>query len=465
MTIQAGANQKFPQIDSGPLEAQTQIPVVAVYNNLETFYHFLSRADDPSLFEKRKYRGDRGLYWMGNSKLLFVTADIPDVSYLCEHWGYRDTLVMAPRQSTHQLSLDILREPGLIRQIVEYAGPKKAINLIPYATTAEIYQLVETLRTEYGLTVFLPESPASEHLWLRDYIDSKVGFRTLVSRWVDAQELLTEAVVCRDLPQAADAVHWFASRGKDCVVKADRGESGIGHLVFSADTITSDVVKQKLLQDPFLKEDLIVVEEYISSAVQLSPSLELFVPPLGRGEPEITYLSKQLFERFGRFAGVLISRELLRSDWYATLAENGLKIARQLQALGYVGHFDLDAVVGDDGKIYLLEINTRRTGGTYVHEFARFTFGSDYLERVTLLCNNSIHCGDIRDIQTLAAVLGDLLYPGGSCNTGIVITVVSTLSAGEFGCIFIAPTESEVLSLKQTLLDRIDSYCNKKIGS
>ena len=93
-----------------------------------------------------------------------------------------------------------------------------------------------------------------------------------------------------------------------------------------------------------------------------------------QGEPQITYVSDQLFQGFGDFCGVLVSRELLDTPWYPPLAESGMIIARRLQQMGYVGHFDLDTVVNDEGRVYLLEINPRRTGGTHVHEFAALRF-------------------------------------------------------------------------------------------
>ncbi len=60
--------------------------------------------------------------------------------------------------------------------------------------------------------------------------------------------------------------------------------------------------------------------------------------------------------------------------------DSGMIFARRLQQMGYVGHFDLDTVVDDAGRVYLLEINPRRTGGTHVHEFAEHVFGADYLD-------------------------------------------------------------------------------------
>ncbi len=406
---------------------QPAVPIVAVYNNLETFFKFLHRTNDHTILEKRMYRGDRGIFWLGPNKLLFVTTAVSDAEYICNRWGYSKTSVFAPHHSTQQLSLDILHDADLLQKIVQYAGPKKTIQLIPYASTPEFYKLVNHLRTEFHLNVILGESPAESDLWLRDYIDTKAGFRALVSQWIPEVDVIPAGFICRDVKQAAHAVHWFNRQQFGAVVKADGGESGLGHLIFTDPKISFEHVSSKLEDDLFLRNDLIVVDQLIRSDTQLSPSLELFVPPDGRS-PVITYVSSQLFSEFGHFAGVLISHELTQADWYPRLAQYGLQIAKNLQAMGYVGHFDIDTIVDNTGHLYLLEINARRTGGTYVHEFATLTFGENYLNQVSLLCNNSVKCGEINNLKDLIGNLDDLLFPISGQNRGIVITVTSCLS-------------------------------------
>jgi len=431
-------------------------PVVALYNNLETFYPFLQRSNDPEIFEKRKYRGDRGLFWLGPSKILFTTAPAPGARDVCDRWGYQQTDLVFPHSATHQLSLDIARDPELVQRIVDYAGPKRAIRLIPYATTKEFFQLADLLTREHGLTIHLPESPQRDALWLRNYVDTKAGFRSLVEHRLGSEARLPQGFACRNVAQAAEVVTWFLRRGKPCVVKADRGESGIGHLVFDTGAAPESSVMERLQEDAFLSDDIVVVEEFVPSNDGSSPSLEFYVPPLGEGEPHVTYLSGQIFEEFGRFAGVLIGREMARSPWYPQLEKNGLKVARELQAAGYAGNFDLDCVVDNNGNLWYVEINARRTGGTYVHEFACSTFGSDYLSQIVLLSSNTIRCEGIYETDQLFAALEDLLLPPGG-NRGLVITVTSTLQAGEFAGIFIAPNETDALKLRGEVLARLNS--------
>ncbi|MCB0178842.1 MAG: hypothetical protein KDI62_11475 [Anaerolineae bacterium] len=437
------------------------VPVVAICNISETFYDFLSRAPEATLradlIHGEQYRCDRTLMWLGDPKLVFATYPIPHAEDFCRRYGYPGTQYIAPSTPSPFLSLDIMREPRLLAQLVKYAGAERSVQLIPYATTPQFFQLVDHLQTDYNLTVLLPESPSRDDLWLRDYIDTKAGFRLLVSRWLpNADQLLPEGVVCPDRQQAAAVAHWFSLNRQDCLVKADRGEDSIGHFVIRPGDFASVIaIHEALKPNPFLGDEWITVEQLLPSSALLSPSLELFVPRHGSGEPTITYLCGQHFLEFAGAHGIWVSRELYEAAWYPTLAESGLQIAARLQEMGYVGHFDIDTIVDDEGRLFIVEINARRTGGTHVHEFAHYFLGPDYLDNFVLLGNDSIDSGHIVEYNELMQVIGDLLYPMPGQNRGVVITVTSALEAHEFGCIAIAESTEQASALHHTLAERI----------
>lgn len=294
------------------------------------------------------------------------------------------------------------------------------------------------------------------------YIDSKIGFRILASRWLpNADELLAEGLACQSLERAADVVNWFFQNGRACLVKSDIGENGFGNVVMRpGDFETKAEIVAHLRRSRFLNDQWLSVEEMIEADHPLSPSLEVYVPP--QGEPYITYVSDQLFQGFGDFCGVLVSRELLDTPWYPPLAESGLIMARRLQQMGYVGHFDLDTVVNDEGRVYLLEINPRRTGGTHVHDFAYFAFGDDYLKAHAFLSNDTLSSGSITDFEELLNVIGDFQYPMSAENRGIFITVTSALEAHEFGCIFAGADTAEVVEIQRQVQARIAEYARVK---
>jgi hypothetical protein len=378
--------------------------------------------------------------------------------------GFSNTQYECPQNPSGWLSLDILREPALLRRLIDYAGEPRTVQLIPYATTLQFLELVEALENDHGLTVILPESPRRDHLWIRDYIDTKIGYRVLASRWLpNADELLAEGLACQTLDVAADAVYWFHLNGRACLVKSDIGENGFGNVVMRpGDYETKAEIITHLRGSRFLNDQWLTVEEMVEADHPLSPSLEIYVPPQGAGEPYITYVSDQLFQGFGDFCGVLVSRELLDTPWYKPLADSGLVMAKRLQEMGYVGHFDLDTVVNDEGRVYLLEINPRRTGGTHVHDFAWFVFGEDYLKTHAFLSNDTLSSGSITDFDELLSVIGDFQYPMGGEQRGIFITVSSALEVHEFGCIIAGADTAEVVEIQKQVQARIAEYAREK---
>ncbi len=434
------------------------IPVVVISNFTETFFDFPNRAE-PALRQRLIYsaqcQGDRALLWLGDPKLVFTTFAPPHIDYVRNQLGYHGTTFAAPDHPSTSLSQDILREPPLIARIVEYAGPNRAIQLIPYAATSQFLQLAEALRTQYNLIVLTPETGTPDCLWIRDYVDSKAGFRVMASRWLRTEGLLPDGIVCHNQREAAAVAHWFCTRDRSCIVKADSGMSSLGLHTFGPQRCLSvDETLDELMKDAFLRDDLLIVEEFIDSPGPISPSMEYFVPPLGAGRPFMTYVCDQRFIGLGMT--LLVSQELSKAPWYGTLVNNGLAIAEHLQQMGYVGHFDIDAIVDREGRAYLVELNARRTGGTHIHEFGQFACGPNYMDQVALLGHGAMKSGAISSYERLMEVIGDLLYPMRGEQRGVVISAAATLSQGVFGCILVGSTTEDATDIQEQLTERIE---------
>jgi hypothetical protein len=434
------------------------IPLVVICNYLELFSDFLDHIGDPNLIRSRQF-ADRDLFWLGDPKLVITATPLENMSPLLNRWGYPGTRTLMPCEITPQLCLDTLRDANALRQIADYAGQGRMLQMVPYVTTPEFFQLVDALRSAYGLTIHLPESCEPHNLWVRNAVDTKIGFRMLACQWLNGTASLPEGYFSNSLSEAAQIASWFTSQGRSCVVKYNQGGGGVGNcFMYSEEQLSLAQIRARLEHNNGLYNQPGVIEAYIAPHRQLSPSIELFVPPLSAGAPKITYVCNQMFEETGIFSGIMINKELYRTSWYPQLASAGLCIAENLQQLGYVGFFDLDSVLDQEENLYLLEINSRRTGGTFVDEFARHMIGEDYQDRVVLFSSSSICSGSAATPADLLDYLSDLLYPMDGEHYGIIITSISTLPEGKFGALLIAPTGEQLACLWSTMNKKLCAH-------
>ncbi|HET7145459.1 MAG TPA: hypothetical protein VFI68_15680, partial [Anaerolineales bacterium] len=202
---------------------RNDIPTIVVSNFAEAHVDFLGRCADPTereqLISSEAYHADRTLLWAGDPKLVVVSYPIAHAELICKRLNFPNTTHIYPQNPTHYLSRDILRESSLLDKIVAYAGVNRLVQLIPYATTPEFLELVDVLRELHQLDVRTPESPEKKDFWLRDYVDTKAGYRILASTWLaDANDLLPFGIACYNLEQAIRVAESFSSRGESCVL-------------------------------------------------------------------------------------------------------------------------------------------------------------------------------------------------------------------------------------------------------
>jgi len=114
----------------------------------------------------------------------------------------------------------------------------------------------------------------------------------------------------------------------------------------------------------------------------------------------------------------------------------------------------MDAIVDDSGGVYTVEINSRRTGGTFAHEFMSKKYLPDYADTYTFLSQNKCK-GKFKDLDSLESALEGLLYPINGEERGLMILLTSALFKGEFGFIALGGSLEEVTQLRQALNERI----------
>lgn len=309
------------------------------------------------------------------------------------------------------------------------------------------------------LDFVVQEKPADESQWTVPYLDSKAGFRTEMLKLGSKHKELKvpEGFVAMDAAEAQRMAEWFYASGRSCVLKSNFGESGWGVKIlrkeeYSSLLILRRAVSKVLKSDVIWQNTIIVVEEFIDPDIEVaggSPSTEMIVTDSGAS---FTYHCGQMVKE-GVFFGVEIGKDAF-SD---SLSEELLAIANILGnhywELGYRGYFDIDFIVSKTGEIYVMETNTRRTGGTHVYDVAKFLLGEGYRQQAYLLSHDSLVYGKKKmGPKELLKKLGTLLYPMEGQKTGVIVTLVSEWNP-ILGYIVIAPSRSEGQDLQRRLLN------------
>jgi len=393
------------------------------------------------------YIQERALLWGGDRKVVVTSRPVEPafLQYLQRVMGYEELVNLAPERPTDALCEDILREEGLRREIAARLRGHGTVPLIPFVASAKVLEVAEALRSE-GVEISMPECPPADLLWVRDYLDSKAGFRRFFESIAGEVHgvRIPEGGVCEGPAEAARLAARFLSEGRGCLCKPNNSQSGVGFHILRPGAVPEEPLQARLEADPQMTSDCIIVEELIEMDPAVgggSPSIELRVPADPASDVEFLYPCGQILTPTGYFFGVEMYRDVVSPALARTMEEAGLAVARAMRRLGYVGVFDMDMVAGKDGRLYAVEVNTRRTGGTHAHEAAQVLFGPRYWERIAVISNNDLaYDGPRLSYPALMDLLGDLLFPAHGEKEGILPTIVASLATNRVGYIAFGAT-------------------------
>jgi hypothetical protein len=402
----------------------------------------------------------RALFWLSDNKIVVTHIALPDI--LLRHCkrvtGWSNILNWVPRGADLDLCAAVLADAVLFSRLVEVLHVNPQSRITAYAATQSLARLVLALRSA-GCQFTTLENLSQEGLKLQAYLDTKAGFRTEANKLTSFGGItIPEGFICGDSLVAEQAICWFINQSKGCVVKSNRGESGWGTLILkhnqSNDLIRS-IFRHQIAVDAIWRQVPYIVEEYIRPGDHpiLSPSVEFFVSDLA---VEITYSCAQAVGVGGDFRGVHLGPGCVTTTVKKRIEKAGHALGEHYQNLGYRGYFDADYVVRDDGDIFMLETNMRRTGGTHIYDLSR-SLGLP-IESNHYFSEDSVRSpAALTSAETLLTDLGDLLYDPRGRSDGVVLTILDDLSH-TFGYVAIGKTLHDVLDLKLQIRNIIDAY-------
>ena len=269
----------------------------------------------------------------------------------------------------NQLALARACSEGEARdRILRRVAASGSLTIDPFMGIAEVWDLADSLARTSGapVSVMAPPPPVT---WIAN---DKQLFSQLVES-VLGPDWLVETLDARSPDALARELLTLAERHLQVGLKRLRCASAMGNKVFTSAEILGlplEVLEAEVRQ--FLDrtewqgdEDVQVVAW---EQVEHSPSTQLWIPPLERGEPRLDGVFEQLLA--GEHKVFVGSRPATLPQAVNDAAgEGSLAVALALQSLGYVGRCSFDFVlVGDpegDFQLRFTECNGR-WGGTSI---------------------------------------------------------------------------------------------------
>ena len=249
-------------------------------------------------------------------------------------------------------------------RLVEIAKAAAGLTIHPYMGIEDVWELAAILSADSHapVRVIAPPPPVT---WIAN---DKALFDELVTRVV-GRDALVETRISTDTTGIESDLRLLAKRHHRVGLKRTRCASAMGNAVFSSKDIGSDQDAARMVAEFLRRTQWPKDEEVLSVAwldTDLSPSTQIWIPPLGLGEPRLDGIYEQILKGEEKvFVGSRPSS--LPEAVNRELGGSALMIAAALQELGYVGRCSFDHLVtGDpDGQFQVVftECNGR-WGGT-----------------------------------------------------------------------------------------------------
>ena len=250
------------------------------------------------------------------------------------------------------------------KQLVEIARDARGMMIHPYMGIEDVWELAARLAVDSRSPVHVlgPPPPVT---WIAN---DKASFDELVAR-VLGRDALVETRIARDVLGIRANLRALARRYDRVGLKRTRCASAMGNAVFASIEVQSEPEAEDAVSEFLRRTEWPEGEEVLSVAwldTDLSPSTQLWIPPIGRGAPQLDGIYEQIL--VGEEKVFVGSRpSTLPDSVNAVLAAHALQVGAALQELGYVGRCSFDHLVTGDPRgerrVVFTECNGR-WGGT-----------------------------------------------------------------------------------------------------
>ena len=322
------------------------------------------------------------------------------------------------------LALRCRRARSALGRLVESARAAGEFTVIPYIGMGHVWLLAAAVAEQAQVPVRVAAPPPR----LTRRVNDKIWFGRRVHEVLGrgARPQLRAAY-----GPAALAAHVgdLARRSERVAVKVPDSAGSIGNISLASRDVAGLTFGQlrvrllALLHDLGWRGRFPLLVEVWDSPVLSSPSVQVWVPLAGQGEPIIEGIFEQIVEGpEGTFVGSVPTT--LTDGWNETIAGEAARIAVLLQELGYFGRCSFDAVIaGRDlgaAELHWIECNGR-WGGVSIPMTLTNRLVGDWQTRAFVVAQRSDLALRKRRFADALSLLGRRLYQAQEPSEGVIL--------------------------------------------
>lgn len=384
------------------------------------------------------------------------------INYVRSIFKYRNGEVLVPKLRTHLVCNDFTQDAACFLALVTKARDYRRVMLISYVASEQFYNLKMKLE-EVGLEVVTPEAPVTDCAWTVNFFGSKSGIRQLAqkSAGVEPDFIMPEGLICVGKVDAARIAASRYLKQKGVVIKTNKGSGGNGVLIFREGELPNDYnegYKQILKvfgSDRYWDEAPIIIEDLIRANPMGTgnlPNVEFKIHKNGRIE-EVFVCDCQVTEK-GSYYGLDINEDIINDRIQTRIEDTGYYIAECFAAAGYRGQFDVDMIYARSGKVYVLEANTRNTGGTDVYKVVKKLVGKDFMNDAYTISRSrhGFFPAKTYTFPDLLKLMTSLLYSPRT-RSGLILNSENSIQDGKLIYTIIGQSKRQAYSLEQRLFE------------
>ncbi len=372
-------------------------------------------------------------------------------------------LNMYPKSIGESLCRSIMADERLYSRLIKIIQENPNVIIKSYAATPSFIKLIMSFKKK-KLRFLTPEIPQRNAWWTAAFFDSKAGFRQTLNLLDHGFPSMPKGAICHNIEEIIGWSSYFLKHNKGFVLKANRGLAGAGlKIIKKSDVNLSGLNKYltKLIESAsYWQKDQVIVEEFITpdkSVCGGAPNVEL---KLVDNKIEVLYVCGMRITTEGNFRGVEMGQAAVPKKVETELKRGGIDFGRVLKRYGYRGFFEIDWVYANSSefghsRLYPIEANLRRTGGTHVYELGKKLLGNDFLNNYYLIANNMYHAPTLmrKTYRSVKKKIKKFLYPMKNNTEGVIITGSSYLTKGNLGYVVISKNRDDAHAIENKFLE------------